>query len=66
MIKNHGTVTNNPFKRKNVSKTENTVTFNIKFVYYLELSTPETMKLFGSTKSKITSKKWRKCTSLRN
>ena len=28
--------------------------FKIKTEYYLEILTPETMKLFGSTKSKIT------------
>ena len=31
--------------------------FNIKAGYYLELLTPETMKLLGSTKSKITENK---------
>ena len=35
-------------------KTENSITFKIKTGYYLELLTPETMKLLGSTKSKIT------------
>ena len=30
------------------------ITFKIKTGYYLELLTPETMKLLGSTKSKIT------------
>ena len=33
------------------------MTFRIKTGYYLELLTPETMKLFGSTKSKITNDK---------
>ena len=33
---------------------ENRITFKIKTGYYLELLTPETMKLLGSTKSKIT------------
>ena len=33
---------------------ENRITFKIKAGYYLELLTPETMKLLGSTKSKIT------------
>ena len=32
---------------------ENRTTFQIKTGYYLELLTPETMKLIGSTKSKI-------------
>ena len=33
------------------------ITFKIKSGYYLELLTPETMKLFGSTESKITKDK---------
>ena len=38
---------------------ENRVTFKIKKGYALELLTPETMKLLGSTKNKITEdKKW--------
>ena len=37
-----------------VNKIENRITFKIKTGYYLELLTPETMKLLGSTKSKIT------------
>ena len=40
--------------RMYINKTENRITFKIKTGYYLELLTPETMKLFGSTKSKIT------------
>ena len=37
-----------------VSKSEDRITFKIKNGYYLELLTPETMKLLGSTESKIT------------
>ena len=37
-----------------VNKIENRITFKIKSGYYLELLTPETMKLLGSTKNKIT------------
>ena len=37
-----------------VNKIENIITFKIKTGYYLELLTPETIKLPGSTKSKIT------------
>ena len=33
-----------------VNEIENTVTFIIKTRYYLEILTPETMKLLGSTK----------------
>ena len=40
-----------------VKKIENRVTFKIKKGYYLELLTPETMKLLGSTESKITKDK---------
>ena len=37
-----------------INKIENKITFKIKTAYYLELLTPETMKLFGNTRSKIT------------
>ena len=37
-----------------INKIENGITFEIKTGYYLELLTPETMKLLGSTQSKIT------------
>ena len=40
-----------------VNKIENRVTFKIKDGYSLELLTPETMKLLGSTKNKITKDK---------
>ena len=36
------------------NRIENRITFKIKTGYYLELLTPETIKLLGSTKSKIT------------
>ena len=36
-----------------VNKIEDRTTFKIKRGYYLELSTPETMKLRGNTKRKI-------------
>ena len=36
-----------------VNKIENRITFKIKTGYYLELLTPETMKVLGSTKGKI-------------
>ena len=36
-----------------VNKIENKITSKIKTGYYLELLTPGTMKLLGSTKSKI-------------
>ena len=40
-----------------VNRIENRFTFKIKSGYYLELLTPETMKLLGSTESKITKNK---------
>ena len=47
----------NPSIRIYVNKTENRITFKIKNGYYLELLTPETMKLLGRTESKITQDK---------
>ena len=40
-----------------VNKIENRITFKIKAGYHLELLTPETMKLLGTTKSNITKDK---------
>ena len=40
-----------------INKTENRITFKIKSGYYLELLTPEIMKLLGSTESKISKDK---------
>ena len=37
-----------------INRIENRITFKIKNGYYLELLTSETMKLLGSTESKIT------------
>ena len=37
-----------------VNKIGNSITFKLKTGYYLELLTPDTTKLLGSTKSKIT------------
>ena len=50
-------MTDNPPIRIYVIKIENRTTFKIKTEYYLELLTPETMKLRGSTKNKITTDK---------
>ena len=44
----------NPSIRIYINKTENRIKFKIKTGYYLELLTPETIKLLGSTKSKTT------------
>ena len=53
-IKKHGEKTINRSIRICVNKTENRTTFKIKTLYHLELLTPETMRLHGSTKIKIT------------
>ena len=47
----------NPSIKIYVNIIENRITFKIKSGYYLELLTPETMKLLGSTESKITKDK---------
>ena len=40
-----------------VNKIENIITFKVKKEYYLEILTPKTIKLLGSTKSKVTKDK---------
>ena len=57
ILKKHGETVDNPSIRIYVNKIENRVTVRIKNGYYLELLTPETMKLLGSTNSKITKDK---------
>ena len=54
IIKKHETVTVNPSIMIYVNKIGNRITFKIKTGYYLQLLTPGTMKLLGSTRSKIT------------
>ena len=56
-LKKHNGITDNPSIGIYVNKIENKITFKIKTGYYLELLTPETMKLLGSTKSKIANNK---------
>ena len=53
LITKNGEKTDNPSIRIYVNKTENRITFKIKTRYYLELLTPETVELLGSTKTKI-------------
>ena len=53
ILKKHSESVDNPSIRIYVNKIENRITFKIKNGYYLELLTPETMKLLGSTVSKI-------------
>ena len=54
ILKKHSENVDNPSVRIYVNKTENRILFKIKNGYYLELSSPETMNLLGSTESKIT------------
>ena len=53
MIKKYETFTGNSPIKIYVNKTEIRITFKIQTEYYLELLTPGTMKLLGSTKSKV-------------
>ena len=53
ILKKHGENVDNPSIIIYINKTENRITFKIKSGYYLELLTPETMKLLRSTVSKI-------------
>ena len=57
ILKKHGEDIDKPSVQIYVNKIENRVTFKIKNRYSLELLTPETMKLLGSTKNKITKDK---------
>ena len=57
ILKKHSESVDNPSIRMYINKIENRITFKIKNGYYLELLKPETMKLLGSTKSKITKDK---------
>ena len=56
-MRKHGENIDNPSIVIYVNKIENRITFKIKSEYFLELLTPETMKLLGSTESKITKDK---------
>ena len=58
ILKKHETVTDNLSIMVSVNKIENRITFKIKTELYLEILMPETMKLLGSTKSKITKITW--------
>ena len=59
IFEKHERFANNPSIKKYLCKTEDRITFKIKSKYYLEIFTPETMKLLGSTRDRITKdKKW--------
>ena len=53
ILKKHSESVDNPSIRIYVNKIGNRITFKIKSGYYLELLTPETMKLLGSAETKI-------------
>ena len=55
--KKHGKDIDEPSVQIYVNKIENRITFKIKKGYSLELLTPETMKLLGSTENKTTKNK---------
>ena len=57
ILKKHSESVDNPPIRIYINKIENRITLKIKSGYYLELLTPETMKLLGSTESKKTEDK---------
>ena len=57
ILKKHSESVDNPSIRMYINRIENRITFKIKSGYYLELLTLETMKLLGSTESKITKNK---------
>ena len=54
ILEKHRDNTNKPSVQIYVSKIENRVTFKIKDGYSVEMLTPETMKLLGSTENKTT------------
>ena len=56
ILKKHSKSVDNPSVRIYINRIENRITFKIKSGHYLELLTPETMKLLESTESKITVK----------
>ena len=57
ILKKHSESVDNPSIGLYINRIENRITFKIKNGHYLELLTPETMKLLGSTESKITKDK---------
>ena len=57
ILRKHGKSTDNPSVEIYVNKIKNKITFKIKDGYSLELLTPETIKLLGSTENKVTKDK---------
>ena len=56
-LKKHGEKTDNPSTRIYINRIENRITFRIKTGYHLEFLAPESIKFFGSAKSKIAKNK---------
>ena len=57
ILKKHGENIDKTSVKIYINKIENRITFKIKNGYSIELLTPETMKLLGSTENKITKDK---------
>ena len=57
ILKEHSESVHDPPTEIFVSKNENRTTCKIKNGYYLEVLTPEALKLLGSTESKLTGEK---------
>ena len=57
ILRKHSESVDNPSIRMYINRIENRIMFKIKSGYYLELLTPETIKLLGSPESKITKNK---------
>ena len=57
ILRKHGKSTDNPSVELYANKIKNKITFKIKDGYSLELLTPETIKLLGSTENKVTKDK---------
>ena len=57
IIKKHETLTENPAIQIDPNKIKNSIVFKIKTGYKLELLTPDTMRLLGSTKKDVDSDK---------
>ena len=57
ILKKHSESVDNPPIRIYIKRIENRISFKIKSRYYLELLTPETIKLLGSNEYKITKDK---------
>ena len=60
IIKKHETLSENPSIQIYPNKIRNRIIFKIKNGYKIELLTPETMKLLGSTKKVLTKIKMKK------